>query len=182
MALSTKDLKRYGDLVRKAGATKVKVISPATVVTAPWVRWKCQFGCGGYGHSYCCPPHTPSDGETRKVLDAYHRALLCHIETTATPDRRRRLKRFRQGLIDLEGEMFKDGYYKAFVFLAGPCHHCAECGVERGKACADRYRARPSLEACGIDVYQTARNNGFAIDPLRTQAEPRNTFCLVLVD
>ncbi|MDA8124254.1 MAG: DUF2284 domain-containing protein [Deltaproteobacteria bacterium] len=182
MALAKKDLKKYGDLVLGAGATTVKVISPISVVTAPWVRWKCQFGCGGYGHNYCCPPDTPTPEETRRVLDGYGRALLCHIETAATPDRRRLLKRFRQGLIALEGELFKDGYYKAFAFLAGPCNSCEACGKERGEPCADRFRARPSMEACGIDVYQTVRNNGLSIEPLKSKQEPRNTFCLLLVD
>lgn len=44
-----KDLSRYIDEARKVGATGAKVIHPASVITAPWVRWKCQFGCGGYG-------------------------------------------------------------------------------------------------------------------------------------
>jgi predicted metal-binding protein len=85
-------------------------------------------------------------------------------------------------LIDLEGEMFKDGYYKAFVFLAGPCDVCNECGKVMGNLCSNRYRARPSMEACGIDVFLTARNNGCQIETLREATEPRNTFCLMLVD
>jgi predicted metal-binding protein len=178
----TRDLKGYGERLVEAGATAVKAISPASVATAPWVRWKCQYGCPGFGKSYGCPPHTPTDGETRRVLDSYRRALLCHLRTEPGPDRRRRLKRFREGLLDLEGELFKAGYYKAFCFLAGPCQSCRECACLRQEPCMDPYRARPSLEACGIDVYQTARGNGFTIQPLRTQAEPRNTFCLVLVD
>jgi len=38
------------------------------------------------------------------------------------------------------------------------------------------------MEACGIDVFQTAMNNGFHIETLRKETEPRNTFCLMLVD
>jgi predicted metal-binding protein len=177
-----KDLKPYCDAALEKGATGAKVISPASVVTAPWVRWKCQFGCGGYDLSYCCPPHTPADIETRRVLDAYGRALLFHIRTRPAPDRAKRLRGFRTFLIDLEGELFKAGYYKAFVFLAGPCSLCKSCGRLTGAPCTDRDRARPSMEACGIDVFQTARNNGFSIQPLRTEAEPRNTFGLMLVD
>ncbi|MCL2669424.1 MAG: DUF2284 domain-containing protein [Syntrophaceae bacterium] len=178
----TKDLKRYSERMLKAGATEVKVISPTDVVTALWVRWKCQFGCGGYGHSYCCPPDTPTPEETRKVLDGYRRALLCHIRTTVGPDRRGRLKAFLKALLALEREAFKDGYYKAFVFLAGPCVGCTECGKERKEPCTDRSGARPAMEACGIDVFQTARNSGFAIQTLRTREEPLNTFGLMLVD
>jgi len=180
--MKKKDLKKYCDLALEGGATNVKPIQPSSVVTAPWVRLKCQFGCAGYDESYCCPPHTPTPEETRKVLDSYHRAVLFHIETSMTPGRESRLRKYRHRLIDLEGEMFKDGHYKAFIFLAGPCDVCRQCGKVIGDACNDRYRARPSMEACGIDVFQTARNNGFHIETLRDEKSPRNTFCLMLVD
>jgi len=179
--MKTKDLRKYRDEALKGGATGVKPIQPSSVVTSPWVRWKCQFGCPGYDQGYCCPPHTPTPEETRKVLDAYNRALLFHIETSSTTGREKR-KRFLRMLIDLEGDMFKDGYYKAFVLLAGPCDVCRQCAKAAGEACNDRYRARPSMEACGIDVFQTARNNGFHIETLRDRKTPLNNFCLMLVD
>jgi predicted metal-binding protein len=180
--MNVNDLKKYSDHALSGGATGVKQIHPSSVVTAPWVRLKCQFGCGGYNYGYCCPPNTPTAEETRLVLDCYNRALLFHIETLWSKDRGTRLKKFRQMLIDLEGDMFKDGYYKAFVFLAGPCNLCKECGKVTGTFCSHGDRARPSMESCGIDVFQTARNNGRHIETLREETEPRNTFCLMLVD
>jgi predicted metal-binding protein len=179
--MKMKDLKKYCELALDSGATSVKPIQPSGVVTAPWVRLKCMFGCGGYDHSYCCPPHTPTPEETRKILDCYSRAILFHLETLPSKRREKR-ERFLQMLIDLEGEMFKDGYYKAFLILAGPCRLCEECGKDAGTPCIHRERARPSMEACGIDVFQTARNNGFHIETLRDETEPRNNFCLMLVD
>jgi len=85
-------------------------------------------------------------------------------------------------LIDLEGEIFKDGYYKAFVFLAGPCTLCKECAKLQGDPCIFGDRARPSMEGCGIDVYKTARNNGFFIETLREKTQTQNIYCLMLVD
>ncbi|MFZ3114223.1 MAG: hypothetical protein WA121_01320 [Syntrophales bacterium] len=38
------------------------------------------------------------------------------------------------------------------------------------------------MEACGIDVYQTARANGFMINTLREITETQNWYCLRLVD
>jgi predicted metal-binding protein len=61
---------------RDAGAMAAKVINPSTVETADWVRWKCQFGCGGWGRSLVCPPHTPTPDQTRKMLDEVRRAVL----------------------------------------------------------------------------------------------------------
>jgi predicted metal-binding protein len=41
--------------------------------------------------------------------------------------------------------------------------------------------ARPSMEACGIDVYKIARDNGFPIEVVRTRGEEWNIYGLVLV-
>jgi predicted metal-binding protein len=85
-------------------------------------------------------------------------------------------------LVDLEGEIFKDGYYKAFAFLSGPCGLCKECRKLQGEACEFRDKARPFMEGCGIDVYQTARNNGFFIETLRENSQTQNNYRLILVD
>jgi len=85
-------------------------------------------------------------------------------------------------LVDLEGELFKDGFYKAFVFLAGPCRLCKECAKLEDNPCKFLNQARPCMEACGMDVFQTARNNGFFIKTLREKTETNNEYCLMLVD
>jgi predicted metal-binding protein len=46
------------------GADEAKAIRAGSIVTAPWAGLKCQFGCGGWGSSRCCPPHTPTPEET----------------------------------------------------------------------------------------------------------------------
>ncbi|MEJ2717633.1 MAG: DUF2284 domain-containing protein [Deltaproteobacteria bacterium] len=151
------DLEKYCGLAVEAGATHAKQIHPASVVTAPWVRLKCQYGCWNYGKGLCCPPHTPTSDETRAILDSYQRAILFHIQSPSTRDRRKRFRSYFETLVELEGDMFKDGYYKAFVFLAGPCRICKKCGALEDNLCAHGGQARPSMEGCGIDVYQTAR-------------------------
>nr|QIV52823.1 hypothetical protein [uncultured bacterium] len=164
------------------GATGAVSILPNSVVTAPWVRIKCQFGCPMYGLGYCCPPHTPDHDQTRAMLDSYQRAILFHIEAPAAEDRGERYRAYMDMLVELEGTLFKDGYYKAFVFLAGPCIKCKKCGVLTGTPCVHAGAVRPAMEACGIDVYQTARNNGFFIKTLRERLETQNEYCLMLVD
>ncbi len=132
--------------------------------------------------------------ETRRILDGYRRAILFHLECPKTPERRKRIKEFLDMLVDLEGELFKDGFYKAFVLLEGPCHFhtilrqqdeltsCPECAKIQGDPCRFAARARPSMEACGIDVYQTVREQGFFIQSLRERTETQNLYCLMLVD
>lgn len=176
------DLEKYCNMAIDGGASHAVFIHPDSVVTAPWVRMKCQFGCPVYGKGYCCPPDTPTHDQTRAMLDAYKRAILFHIEAPKTEDRGKRYHAYMDMLVNLEGTMFKDGYYKAFVFLAGPCLKCKKCGKPTGNPCVHLGNVRPAMEACGIDVFQTARNNGFFIEPLRNKADTHNDFCLMLVD
>ena len=179
---SDADLEKYSERALEGGATHAKQIHPSSVVTAPWVRLKCQFGCPAYDKGHCCPSNTPTPDETRAILDSYHRAILFHIEVPHMPEKEKHYRRFFDILVDLEGEMFKDGHYKAFVFLAGPCRICKRCSKLDGKHCNFPLRARPCMEACGMDVYQTARNNGFFVKTLREKTETNNEYCLMLVD
>ena len=179
--MTTDDLRKYCEKALKEGFTEAKPVHPASVVTAPWVRLKCQFGCPGYGGSHCCPPNTPTFEETRRVLDSYQQAILFHLEAPKNPDRRKQADRLMEFLVSLEGKIFKDGYYKAFVYLAGPCSLCKECAKPNGAPCRFGHKARPSMESSGIDVFQTARNNGFPIQTLREKTETQNKYCLMLV-
>jgi predicted metal-binding protein len=177
-------LEKYLRKATKGRPAEAKVIDPASVITAPWVRLKCKYGCEMYGREYCCPPETPTPEQTREILDGYRRAILFHYKAAKKEgeDRAKARKAFLDALVRLEGEMFKEGYYKAFALLSGPCSLCAECEKSKNKPCNFGNRARPSMESCGIDVYQTAWNNGFPIQPLRHKGEPQNLYCLMLVD
>ena len=185
--MSDEDLGKYCQRAVERGATHAKQIHPNSVVTAEWVRWKCQFGCPGYNISYGCPPDSPTPEQTQATLDCYRRAILVHFEVPPlVPNEPKHYFKLYQKLhamvIELEEEIFKDGYYKAFSFLFGSCVICQECSKPSGEPCRFRLKLRPSMEASGIDVYQTARNNGFFITTLRRREETRNQYCLVLVD
>ena len=65
---------------QKSNVIDAKIISPADVETASWVRLKCKFGCNGYGQTLVCPPYTPTPKQMREVLDSYKRAVLIHFE------------------------------------------------------------------------------------------------------
>ena len=152
------------------GALAAKLISPSDVQTGHWVRWKCQFGCGGFGTSLVCPPHAPAPSQTRRMLDEYKRAVLFE----APPGEAKKIA------ATLERELFLAGYYKAFGLGSGPCHLCESCAFDEG--CRHPHQARPSMEACGIDVFATARKHGFTINVVSTRRDPQHYFGLVLVD
>ena len=151
------------------GARDARVIATSTIKVDAWVRWKCQFGCSGYGSSRMCPPHTPPPAETEAMLAAYRQAIL--FETT--------LGRAKSIAVALERQLFLAGYYKAFGLGAGPCLLCRTCALDRD--CRHPEEARPAMEACGIDVFATARRNGFVIDVVRSRRDAQHYFGLVLV-
>ena len=97
------------------------MILPSDVVTASWVRLKCQFGCGGYGQCLVCPPFTPTPEQMRTVLDSYNRAILIHFDTDAD---------VKAIVADLERTIFLRGAWKAFGLGAGPCYFCKACDLE----------------------------------------------------
>jgi len=179
------DLEGYCVRATERGASHARQILSDSVVTAAWTRFKCQFGCPGYDSNYCCPPHTPTAEKTREIIACYRRAILFHFEVSGISKGYACFKDWKKhfkALLDIEKEMFKDGFYKTLVFLAGPCLLCRRCEKLEGAPCKFPELARPSMEGCGIDVYQTARNNGFQIEPLREKGEDQDVFCLMLVD
>jgi predicted metal-binding protein len=171
-----KPIEIYCKEVLEGGVDGARVIDPRSVVTAEWVRMKCQFGCPGFGLNHCCPPHTPTPDLTRKIIDAYEKAILLHRRLA----KGERGKHFNETIVRLEIKIFLDGYYKAWSMGSGPCRLCKECDLSN--SCKHGYEARPSMEACGIDVFKTARDNGFPIEVVRTHEDERNIFGLILVE
>jgi len=170
---------KYIEKALKAGATHSKIIDCDKIVTGLWVRLKCQYGCGEYGKCLTCPPYSPTPDYTSKMLKDYSKALL--IAFDVKPEAGNRLwRRIRDLTFELEREMFLDGYYKAFGMGAGPCHLCDKCDVKG--YCKYPHEARPSMEACGIDVYRTMRNAGLKIEVAKSP-NLACTYCgLVLIE
>ncbi|MFB3886644.1 MAG: DUF2284 domain-containing protein [Thermodesulfobacteriota bacterium] len=171
-----KALEIYCEKALELGMTGAQEIDPRSIVTGEWVRMKCQFGCSGFGKRLTCPPYAPTPDTTRKVIDSYGKAILLHQRL----EKGERSKGFHEILVRLEREIFLDGYYKAWSMGSGPCHLCKECDTEG--LCQHGNEARPSMEACGIDVFKTARDNGFPIEVVQTHEEDRNIYGVILVE
>jgi predicted metal-binding protein len=169
----------YLELALKRGAQEAVLVPTRRVVTAEWVRLKCQFGCSGYGKRLCCPPTTPVPGVTRRVLDEYRTGLLYTYSGADVDDypRRRRMERV---LADLERTICLDGFYKALALGAGPCRLCATCDTTR--PCRHPCLARPAMEACGIDVYATCRNAGIELNVVRELDARQKYVNLILIE
>ena len=163
-------MKKYFEILKANGADLAIKIDAKSIVTAPWTVYRCQFGCDTYGKSHCCPPHAPTWKETREMIDCYQYGLLfrCHDMGRVTPL-----------AVRVARELFLDDYYKAIAFGSGPCKKCQKCNSEQ---CNFPGQTVPAMEACGMDVFATVRNNGIAIHTLREKDETQNHFGLILVE
>jgi len=170
--------RKYAEQALKAGVLEAKVIPVRNVVTAEWVRLKCQFGCGGFGKRLCCPPHTPTPEQMKRVLAGYRHALIySYVCTPSNYDRK--WSRMQRLVAELERAAFIDGCYKAFGLCAGPCRFCKKCDVT--SRCKHPHLARPSMESCGIDVYATARNSGIELEVATHEDGPSKNINLILI-
>lgn len=151
-------------------ALDAKFIDVGTIKVSDWVRYKCQYGCGLYGKTYCCPPNSPTPDETRKIISDYTTGLLVQFKGDV---------RATKKIIEIEKYVFLKNYYKVISFGAGPCSMCKECPEAE---CRIPANVRPSMEACGIDVYKTARDNGFPINVLTMKEEAETCYGLILVE
>ena len=74
--------------------------------------------------------------------------------------------------------MIFEGFHKAFGLGAGPCWLCQTWNLEQ---CVHPLEARPSMEACGIDVYATVQANGYPMQVVRDRDEIPNRYGLILI-
>ena len=177
-------------LAQKKGVLSEE-ISPKDIVVSQWVRFKCRYGCKGYGKHLGCPPYAPSPDDTRRMVDEYSTGLLLWFEGVPghgefgpddIPDDFHPwyadLIRWVNGTVhELEKTAFYDGFYKAFGFGGYPCIWCEHqhCVAEEAEGIVDESirrkcrhmdLVRPSMEAAGIDVFATARNIGWELNTI----------------
>jgi predicted metal-binding protein len=179
------------------GASAFVPIAPSKVITAHWVRQKCQFGCKNYGTRLTCPPYSPTPEQTRQVLDEYRTACLVRydgfagFDTYPPKDLSTAMDKLSLHVCDeairMERHAFLSGYYKAFSYGAHRCRRCATCALaEGGTKCKFPAEARPSLESAGIDVFATAANAGLDTAVVKDrnilEAKMLPTFTLLLLE
>lgn len=167
---------RFGQLVKIAierGATEAKIIPAHEIILDERVILKCQVPlCNGYGNHLLCPPNSPSVSQFRKVLKRYSKALLVQLRTpaeqldsTSEESRKKAIYTRAKELHEIVNIVEKAAQQLHFIFAAGliggSCKLCDPCvGVKSGKPCKHPFKARPSMEAVGIDVHLTAETAG----------------------
>lgn len=174
------DLARIAADVLERSAARALVISSDQVVVRedPDAHDKeCACGAG----NLMDPPFAPSPDEFRPWLAGFASALVLQVERPSDgfvqgePGWACRLAALRRSKGEYAGlheawtdmhdavmwterELFRAGYYLSVGFGALTCTLCLNCDV--GRLCKFPYRARPSIEAVGVDVGATLRSVG----------------------
>ncbi len=176
------DLERFRNLALETGASAAEVIPSSMVTVDERVRLKCTVPrCLRAGETPNCPPYAPELDLVRKALDRFSWAILfkCDvgpIEAYApgagrTKEEKRRTLSFHQAssqvVYDLETQAYSDGYHLAMGFGGGSCkdYLCQGliCQFLDSGRCRFPHRARPAMEAVGIDVVSLVRKAGWEI-------------------
>jgi len=152
------------------GCLRAQVIMTKTISLARWVKIQCQYGCPHYANRYTCPPSAPTLDEMSDLLMDYERALVIQADQA---------QRVREIVVALEGKFRTKGYHKAFGLCALPCDLCEVCTVET--QCKYPELARPTLQACGIDVPKTIGNTGWEFGTFSQPCSESQPFGLVLL-
>jgi predicted metal-binding protein len=166
------------------GATDARIFDAQDIVVDERVRLKCCVPvCRNYNVSLMCPPNVMPLNEFRGVLARFKKALLVQIaynvpdwmldrihaakDLAALYNDETYLNGWEQTYLvhkntlnaiadRIEAAAFKAGLKYATALSAGKCTLCEAC-AGTGNPCRNPYKARPSMEAMGIDVGETAR-------------------------
>jgi predicted metal-binding protein len=166
-------------------------IDAQNIVVADWVRFKCRYGCKGYGKHMGCPPYGPSVEETRRMVAEYTVGLLLRfdgipghpglkpeeIPEDFHPFYRDLILWVNNTVWQIEKNSFYDGFYKSFGFGAYPCIYCEHqhCVAEEMEGVVDESLrrkcrhldlVRPTMEGAGIDVFATAEKVGWKLNTI----------------
>jgi predicted metal-binding protein len=124
----------------------------------------------------------PTVSECERFFLEYTDGVIFHIEGTLSKleDLHGWSKKANLMLSKLEREVFLSGYDKAFLLSVATCRICTTCFPEKEK-CKEPKLSRPTPEAMGIDVYTTAKQWGYSIEPLTAYSQKMNRYAFLMV-
>ncbi len=182
----SQDLERYCKYALELGADEARVVDASKIPVADAVAFKCRVPrCFGYDTCAQCPPHAPKPAEIRELLKGYSYGVLLARRVSSKllkrdrndKDRKAAFRSILEIVAKLESAAFYDGHYLAVGFSAGSCFSSLcdpklGCEVLKGENCRFALKARPSMEAVGMDVYNLIASSGWDIHPYGSDADP----------
>jgi len=165
--------KHFIDLARKLGADHAVPFKIANIVFDPRTLLKCMFGCSDWGKGNTCPsrPGSLKPWEYRKIFEKYAWGIIIHSTD----------KKLSQDIsFEIEKQAFLEGCY--FAFSLSDCAICGECAGHRDEDCTNPKKARPALQAVGIDVFKTVHQFDLPLQTLKDENQPQNWYSAVFIE
>jgi len=154
--------------LKKQGASRGTVIRAGDVVVDERVRLKCLIPlCNSYNRNLMCPPRLPTVTLFRNALAKFSRAILIQVSAGIDQpgDAFLHAKKLHELVNQGEKEAFEAGFRFAAGLIGGCCRLCDVCVAAdprtAGTPCRFPFKARPSMEAMGIDVIATLEKAGW---------------------
>ncbi len=145
--------------------------APHTVVSVGEIRFDPSFralceanSCGYYGKCWTCPPDAGTIDALMQKAKSYQNALVfqtvSRLEDSFDIEGMHEASLRHNRLVQEVRDAAKQEHPNCFVLGAGACGVCAVCSKREDQPCRFPDKAITSLEACGIDVSQTAKLAG----------------------
>ncbi|HEX3033463.1 MAG TPA: DUF2284 domain-containing protein [Bacillota bacterium] len=173
-------IKQLADEIVAEGASRARILTSSQVVIDPRVRLKCQVpSCDSYNFNLQCPPNCLSVNDFANYLACYQQVILVQLEAELTnadtveahydpTEVYKPANQLHQLINWAESRAFALGFRFACGFIGGCCRLCPVCVGPKGEKCRHPFKARPSMEAVGIDVFATSQAAGIPIEfPVR---------------
>lgn len=168
------EVRDHQEIINEAnnlGCVKAKVIQTKNIELGNWIKLHCQYGCSYYGKRFTCPPCSPTSDEMSEILMDYQKAIVVQAENS---------EKVLDLILKLEIVLKKKGFYKAFGIGALPCNLCEVCTIDT--TCKYPEKARPTFQACGIDVPQIMNHLGWDNGKVITPCTSSHTMGMVLIN
>jgi len=168
---ATKKIEKYVQMALEMGAEDALNISTEDLVFDPRTLLKCMYGCDDWGRNWTCPsaPNALKPWEAEKLLKRYKHGILIHAKD---------FKLAQDISFQIEIQAFFDGYH--FAFSMSNCILCETCCFPA--PCRFPLKARPSMEALGIDVFATIKKIGLPLKTLKAKDKIPDCYTLVLLE
>lgn len=143
---------RVTALARDCGADGAVCMETSAVVQNRACLDMCsQNACGAYGNCWMCPPDAGDIETLMGLVRSYRYAVVFQIVRGLEDC----FDIESMGSIRREASAFLPNH---LVLGAGGCRVCKPCAKVQNRPCPYPTEALLSLEACGVDVYQTVKN------------------------
>jgi predicted metal-binding protein len=174
------DLETFREKALELGAAAAEIIRASQIVVDERVRLKCTVPrCLRAGETPNCPPYAPELDVVRKAFAKFSWGILLktHLEpmenyTPKSGQEQNLLFHKKSGEIvyELERLAYEQGYHLAMGLGGGSCkdYLCRGliCQFLDSGRCRFPLRARPAMEAMGIDVVDLISKVGWEAYPL----------------